>query len=450
VHFITMEYLRGRTLMARIKEGPLSSAEVMDLVVPLCEGLQAAHKAGVVHRDLKPANIMLTPDARKVSIMDFGIAASVKDGVDAPSVTRRPDGRLRTDWEVTSAGLGTPVYMAPEQWEQRTGDQRTDIYALGVILYACLTGQAPYFSEDIDQLGQMHRSAPVPDVTRLVKGCDPLLARLIQRCLAKRPEDRPQSMDEVLVMLQGPQLRRAWLGQVLVASALSAAALFLIGFALYQLVASALIAELRPSMRRLAELTAAHLDVADLDQIHTPKDVATPAFQRVHKAIAAIHARNPEARYFYVMRPGGAANRWTYVYDLHYEDRDLNGNGRIDHDTDEQGDPPGASFDATAFPALAEVERTGQPSADKAFLEDDWRMVLSGYSPLPARTPHAPYLIGVDATSEPLNRLRLGLMVVLGGSQVVLMAALAWLLSPGRRLKRALQRQADQRAKEPA
>ena len=438
VHYITMEYLRGQTLMQRIKDGPVMSAqEVRELAVAVCRGLRAAHKAGVVHRDLKPANIMLTGDDRKVSIMDFGIAASfhdLRDGMTSAH-TRRPDGKMPSNWDVTSAGLGTPVYMAPEQWNQDTGDPRTDIYALGVILYVCLTGEAPYSAETTEALAEMHKSAPVPDVAKIAKQVDPDLARLIRDCLAKAPDARPKSMDEVLERLEKPARRRAYALQLTIGILGSAVGLFVIGFALYQLVASALLREIKPSLRRLAVITANALDPKDLEGIVGPKDVGNPAWKRVQAKISAVQAGNPDGTYFYVLRPVAGSNNWPYVYDL---DRDLNGNGVIEKDSDESAEPPGTLFDVTRFPRASQVWLSGKPNTDEGFAQDKFHVVISGYAPVPNTAARAGYVVGVDVTSSALEALLVRLWMLLGAGQVAAMTMLAVLLAPGRRFRRAL------------
>jgi serine/threonine-protein kinase len=183
VQYLTMEHLPGETLMSRIRKGKVPSDELIEIAVPLCEGLRAAHKAGVVHRDLKPANVMLVGGERKVAIRDFGIARTMAEatGEDLTQSRKSPSGHYiaSTPWDVTSAGLGTPAYMAPERWNEQHGDPRTDIDALGVILYVALTGKAPYAATTADEMGEMHKSVPIPDVRQEVKEVPAHLARLI-------------------------------------------------------------------------------------------------------------------------------------------------------------------------------------------------------------------------------------------------------------------------------
>lgn len=441
VHFITMEYLKGDTLMGRIKDsGKLGCKEVREIAVPLCRGLHAAHQAGVVHRDLKPANIMLVPGDRKVAVMDFGIAAMVADKRESGTQTRKADLKAVKSWDVTSAGLGTPVYMAPEQWDQTTGDARTDIYAFGVILYVALTGEAPYHADSAEEIGQLHRTATVPDVAKKVPDVDKDLAALISHCMAKRPEDRPQTMEEVLERLERPARRRAYAVQLAVGTLGSALALFAVGFALYSLVASSLIQELRPSLKRLATVAAMQIHASDLDQIRAPADMRSPAYRSVQATMARIKDDNPEIKSFYIFRPGAKAGDYIYVFDIDSEDHDDDKNGKID--PGEEGNPPGRAYDGRAYPMMATALATGKPQADDDFAPDAGNplsVVLSGYGPIPLGKKDAPYFVGVDASSEPLSDLKLQLLVALCVAQAIIVATLAVLLSPSRRFQMSLR-----------
>ena len=128
--YIVMEFLEGQTLAARLRAKPrLSEAEAVRIVSQICEGLDYLHRKGVVHRDLKPENIMLCKDGT-IRILDFGIAKS-------------EDARRLTFGGLSST-MGTPDYIAPEQVEGKRGDSRTDIYALGAMLYEMTTGFTPY------------------------------------------------------------------------------------------------------------------------------------------------------------------------------------------------------------------------------------------------------------------------------------------------------------------
>jgi serine/threonine protein kinase len=190
--FLVMELLQGLTLAELIKTRPLlSPASIISIGTQVCEGLRAAHDAGIVHRDLKPENIfLLRRQARDfVKILDFGIAKM--SGSAAP---------------LTQRGLivGTPHYMAPEQAAGNAVDERGDIYALGVILYELTTGQVPFDASHYMAVLGKHMNEPPPPLppSCFPSSVAPAFEALVLRCLAKRPEERFQSMAEVSVALE--------------------------------------------------------------------------------------------------------------------------------------------------------------------------------------------------------------------------------------------------------
>ncbi len=193
-YFMAMEYLPGETLHRRLKaHGPLSSAESLGLVRQIARGLREAHRHGVVHRDLKPSNIMLVPEddgAENLKILDFGLVKVLAD--DSEELTKE------------GSFLGSPRYMSPEQIAHGRVDLRTDIYSLGVILYQCLTGRTPFEAENSVHILMAHLQQPVPPLWE--KNPDvhvaPPVESLVMRCLAKSPEGRPASMDELLQNLR--------------------------------------------------------------------------------------------------------------------------------------------------------------------------------------------------------------------------------------------------------
>ena len=128
--FIAMEFLEGVTLKDKIAQRPLPLAEAFDIAIQTCQGLEHAHEKRVIHRDIKPANIMVTP-ANQAKVMDFGLA-QVND---------------RTRITKIGSSLGTPAYMSPEQAKGEPVDHRTDIWSLGVTLYAMVTGRLPFSGE---------------------------------------------------------------------------------------------------------------------------------------------------------------------------------------------------------------------------------------------------------------------------------------------------------------
>ncbi len=195
--FFTMELVKGPTLAKEIADRPLDGARVIGILRQVCKGLAAAHQAGVIHRDIKPDNVVLTRNRGRVDsvkILDFGIAAMHGGGED--------DG--------LAAAAGTPHYAAPELIEGGPTDARTDIYAIGCMGYAMLTGRPPFSAEGPDAVAEilaMQVATPAPDLSARpdlvdVKG----LCRVIGRCLEKSPDDRYASVDDLEADLCGAQI----------------------------------------------------------------------------------------------------------------------------------------------------------------------------------------------------------------------------------------------------
>ncbi len=193
VYFI-MPLVEGITLKAALdREGRLSTAEAVRILSEASDALREAHRRGIVHRDLKPENVMLEGTERRVLLMDFGIAQS-EEG----------------DRELTGAGLvlGSPEYMSPEQaMGSRVLDGRSDIYSLGVVGYRMLAGRLPFVAETAREALAHHAATP-PDPLDAVAAVPVGVATAVMRCLAKRPEDRFQTTDELLAALR-PTVRHA-------------------------------------------------------------------------------------------------------------------------------------------------------------------------------------------------------------------------------------------------
>jgi TolB-like protein/tetratricopeptide (TPR) repeat protein len=185
--FLVMERVEGRPLHERIPAAGLPVATILDVAVPIADALAAAHDKGIVHRDLKPANVMLTADGR-VKVLDFGLSAAMPAQATAadaavPTVTRTAEGRV----------VGTPAYMAPEQIRGARADARTDIFALGTMLYEMATGARPFQGESsADLMAAILREDPPPLETAR-PSLPPRFARIVGRCLEKDPKRRVQS-----------------------------------------------------------------------------------------------------------------------------------------------------------------------------------------------------------------------------------------------------------------
>jgi tRNA A-37 threonylcarbamoyl transferase component Bud32 len=181
-HFITMEYVDGEDLASLLRRiGRLPADKALALTRDICAGLAAAHDRGFVHRDLKPANIMI--DGRgSARITDFGLTALAGEG--------------------TRELAGTPAYMAPEQLEARGATPRSDIYALGLVLFEMYTGRRVFDAPSMTELRAQHALAKTRPAS-LVRDLDPAVERVILRCLAEDPEERPGSVQEILAALPG-------------------------------------------------------------------------------------------------------------------------------------------------------------------------------------------------------------------------------------------------------
>ena len=188
--------MEGETLAARIEKGPIPLEQALSYATQIADALDRAHRAGVTHRDVKPANIMLTRDG--VKVLDFGLAKSAASKTIGPNEATVVQG-LTTEGVV----LGTPQYMAPEQFEGREADARADIWAFGAVLYEMVTGQKAFQGKSYSTLVGAILAADPPPMS--VKPFTPSwLDRLIRRCLAKDPEDRYHCMRDLVLDLRTP------------------------------------------------------------------------------------------------------------------------------------------------------------------------------------------------------------------------------------------------------
>ncbi len=194
IYYMAMEYLEGYTLHRAIRQvGHLPEERTAHIARQICRSLREAHTLGVVHRDLKPANVYLLEHGDEpdyVKVLDFGLVKDVSSGSE----------------ELTKAGLfmGSPKYMAPEQITGGVIDSRTDIYALGVIMYEMVTGKVPFDRPKSLDILMAHVHEEVPPIAKMNPAArvSPALEEAITRSMAKNPNDRYRSMDEVLAALK--------------------------------------------------------------------------------------------------------------------------------------------------------------------------------------------------------------------------------------------------------
>src|SRR6266852_3254164 len=186
---LVMEFIQGKSLQdIMAEEGAMSPLRAFDLMQPICGGIAAAHRQNIVHRDLKPLNVMIQDDmpiSEGVKILDFGLA-KIKSGELLGSFIAAQ----------TTGLMGSPFYMAPEQWSDDPPDARADIYSLGVMLFQMLCGEVPFKGSSIPAIMKKHLTLEVPSLAS--KGIDvpPQLEAAIRHALEKEPQYRTESADE--------------------------------------------------------------------------------------------------------------------------------------------------------------------------------------------------------------------------------------------------------------
>jgi eukaryotic-like serine/threonine-protein kinase len=199
--YLVLEYVPGETLAERLRRGPLSVEESLEISQQIAEALEAAHEKGVVHRDLKPANIKITPDG-KVKVLDFGLAkdvaadkSGVQDALNSPTLTAASPAYTRA-----GVILGTAAYMSPEQARGKPVDKRADIWAFGCILFECLTGKMAFGGETVtDILASVINSEP--DWRALPDEAVPRVRDLLRRCLQKDPRLRLRDIGDARILI---------------------------------------------------------------------------------------------------------------------------------------------------------------------------------------------------------------------------------------------------------
>ncbi|SPF37242.1 Serine/threonine protein kinase [Candidatus Sulfotelmatobacter kueseliae] len=210
--YLVMEYLEGETLADRLRKGPLPMEQVVQIGVEITDALDKAHRRGIIHRDLKPGNIMLTKSGAK--LMDFGLAkpralaAPAAADVDRALTPSSPTSPLaipaREVSPLTVAGtvIGTYQYMAPEQIEGREADARSDIFALGAVLYEMATGQRAFEGKSQISVASAILEKDPPPISAIRAAVPPVLEHVISRALNKDPEKRWQSAGDIRAELQ--------------------------------------------------------------------------------------------------------------------------------------------------------------------------------------------------------------------------------------------------------
>jgi serine/threonine protein kinase len=189
--YIAMEYVDGISLRAIMRdERPLRTERALDFARQICDAMVYMHSQGVIHRDLKPENVLVTADG-KVKLMDFGIALD--------------ESARRLTWTGLSTTIGTPDYMAPEQINGRHGDARTDVYALGTMLFEMVTGDLPFSGSNVYAMLRAKTGEDPQPPSGFVPNVDPHLEEIILRAIERLPRNRYQTAVEMLEDLNNPE-----------------------------------------------------------------------------------------------------------------------------------------------------------------------------------------------------------------------------------------------------
>ena len=210
--FLVMEFVKGKSLHDILAaEGPLSPAQALEIISAVGAGVAAAHRQNIVHRDLKPLNIMLQDDMpvnEGLKVLDFGLA-KIKSGELLGSFVQAK----------TSGLMGSPFYMAPEQWSDEEPDVRADIYSLGVILYQMLGGDVPFKGTGIPSIMKKHLTAAPPTLSSMGVNVPPQVEAVVRHALEKDADNRPQTVEAFIAELRdavaqtSANLNRTYVGQ---------------------------------------------------------------------------------------------------------------------------------------------------------------------------------------------------------------------------------------------
>jgi Tol biopolymer transport system component len=200
IEYLVMELLEGETLAARLAKGPLPMGQVLRYGTEIAEALAAAHRQGIIHRDLKPGNVMITPSG--VKLLDFGLAKSVAPAV-VGGAGEASTAALPTSLTEEGTFLGTAPYMSPEQIQGQLADARSDVFALGAVLYEMVTGRRAFAGTSSTAIAAAVLHQDPPSLSSLRSGVPPSLDRLVRTCLAKEASSRWQTAHDVALQLVG-------------------------------------------------------------------------------------------------------------------------------------------------------------------------------------------------------------------------------------------------------
>ena len=311
VHYLVLELVSGESLADRVARGPLPVEEIVRIGSQIADALEKAHRAGIVHRDLKPGNVMLAKAGAK--LLDFGLAqgggteSAAESGSDSPTMSR----------PITKEGtiVGTFQYMAPEQLEGGRMDARTDVWALGCLLYEMATGKRAFQGKSQASLISAIMSQEPASMSQLSPLTPPALERLVKACLAKDPDERMQTAHDVKLQLQwiAEGGSRAGLAAPVVARRLTRERL---KWALAVVSAAAITLLLRPSPPRrstILELTPPS-PVTFVDLPRLSPDGSLLAFNAVDSAgVASIWVRRMDSLEgkAIVSAPGASRPFWS-------------------------------------------------------------------------------------------------------------------------------------------
>jgi serine/threonine-protein kinase len=191
--FLVMELVEGSTLRDYLNEkGSLTVEQTFQLITPVLSALSAAHRIGIIHRDIKPENILISKDGR-IKVADFGLARNIMMG--------------QTMTAESSVVLGSVSYLSPEQVQRGVADARSDIYAVGIVLFEMLTGSKPYSGETPIQIAYRHVNDRIPNIQTIKSEIPTSIAELVYEATAPNPDQRPKNAEELLNILREIQAK---------------------------------------------------------------------------------------------------------------------------------------------------------------------------------------------------------------------------------------------------